>query len=331
MSSLEKSLEGRRALAPAQQSINNLQQLLEHNKNEIAKALPAHLTPERFARLALTLVRTTPKLLECSAKSIMGGIMMAAQLGLELGVLGQAYLVPFKNEAVFVIGYRGMIELARRSGNIKNINAHQVYAGDDFKLQYGLDEKIEHVPYFITGKPKGEFLGVYCVAKFVDGGHSTLYMPKDELDAHRQRSKASGSGPWVTDYEQMCLKTVVRGLFKWLPVSVEQARQVAGTDETAKHVLSTKMEDEASVIDNPDLFAQAEVVTPLEENPVVPPVEPVTETKKPAGLTVAQSKIAAMPKVLRDSATEALGIKTALWQLTDAECVEIEEKAISLI
>jgi recombination protein RecT len=187
-------------------------------------------------------------------------------------MVGHAYLVPFNNrktgkkEAQFIIGYRGMIDLARRSGTLESIKAEPVYENDFFKLSYGLEDRLEHVPYHCREDGRqsesGAFRGSYAVAKFKEGGHAILYMPKAEIDQHRKRSKSSDSGPWVTDYVQMALKTAVRGLWKWLPISVEVARQVEGTDETAKTAINSDMSEAIDIGEAQDMFADAETAIP---------------------------------------------------------------------
>src|SRR5699024_7252378 len=120
----------------------------------------------------------------------------------------------------FIIGYRGMIALATRSGNIQSIYAHPVYTNDDFEYQLGLHSHFKHVP---AETNRGEFKGAYAVAHFKDGGYQFGYMPKVEIDKRRGRSKAGKSqySPWATDYEEMAKKTVIRYMWKYLPVSVE--------------------------------------------------------------------------------------------------------------
>src|SRR5690606_28083055 len=129
---------------------------LQHPKfrAEIARALPRHMDPDRMLRIAMTVVRQTPDLQKCTVPSVLGALMQAAQLGLEPGILGHCYLVPFRNgrtgqhEVQFIIGYKGLIDLARRSGNIQSIAAHPVYENDLFEFEYGLNERLRHVPYY---------------------------------------------------------------------------------------------------------------------------------------------------------------------------------------
>ena len=218
---------------------------------EIARALPKHMDADRLARVALTVIRTNPVLLNCNIQSLMGAVMQCAQLGLEPGLLGHAYLVPFRNnkqktmDVQFIIGYRGMIDLARRSGNIQSIYAHAVYENDEFEYEYGLQPALKHKPAM---KDRGQIIGFYAVAHFKDGGYQFEFMPIEEIEKRRQRSKAANNGPWVTDFEEMGKKTVIRHMFKYLPVSVEIMRQVA-QDESVKNEVSEDMTEVPDAID----------------------------------------------------------------------------------
>lgn len=204
-------------------------------RQQVALALPKHLSPDRLLRIALTCVRQTPKLAQCDQTSLLGAVMQSAQLGLEPGgALGHAYLVPYGREVQFIVGYRGMIDLARRSGQIVSIEAHAVYEGDEFDCQLGLHSDLKHTPDWDNANradPK-MLRFVYAVAKLKDGGIQFHVMSRAEVERIRSRSKASNGGPWVSDYEAMSLKTVVRQLFKFLPVSIELAHAVT-LDEAA--------------------------------------------------------------------------------------------------
>lgn len=228
----------RAAVAPSRpaERPTTIQGMLTVYKDQIAAALPRHMDPDRMARVALTACRTTPALLKCNPASLFGAIIQCSQLGLEPGgALGHAYLVPFKNDVQFIIGYRGMIDLARRSGQIVTLQANAVYEGDEFTVRYGLDPTLTHTPNFDNPeRAQAKHLRyVYAVAKLKDGGTQFAVMSRAEVEAIRLRSKAGSSGPWVTDYEAMALKTVTRRLFKWLPVSIEMQRAV-GLDEIAE-------------------------------------------------------------------------------------------------
>ncbi|WP_400162889.1 recombination protein RecT [Brevibacillus sp. TJ4] len=213
---------------------------------EIEKALPSHMNADRMARIALTTIRTTPKLLECNVSSLLGAVMQAAQLGLEPGLIGHCYIIPYGREAQFIIGYKGMIDLARRSGNIESIYAHCVYEADEFNYELGLHPKLHHKP--ATGR-RGEMKYVYAVAHFKDGGYQFEVMDKEEIEKRRSRSKASKNGPWVTDYEEMAKKTVIRHMWKYLPISIEIQQQASQDEVIRKDVISEPVSVYSDAID----------------------------------------------------------------------------------
>lgn len=190
---------------------------------EIAKALPSVLTPERFSRMAMTAITKTPKLAECSPQSFIGSLLTAAQLGLEPNTpLGQAYLIPFYNsrkriyECQFQVGYKGMIDLCNRSGEIKNIEAHIVYENDEFEFEYGLDSKLKHKPCM---SDKGAPVWVYALYRLNNGGYGFEVMSVDDCIAHGEKySKAFNNSPWQTNPEEMMKKTVLKKVLKYAPV-----------------------------------------------------------------------------------------------------------------
>ena len=218
-------------------------------QSQIKAALPRHMTAERMARIATTEMRKVPKLGQCDPMSFLGAVIQCAQLGLEPGnALGHAYILPFdkrekvggqwktvRTEAQVIIGYRGMIDLARRSGQIISIDARAVYDGDKFECVLGLDPKIDHVPDWQNAAraDASKLRFVYAVAKLKDGGLQFDVMSRAEVEGIRARSKSADNGPWVTDFAAMAVKTVVRRLFKFLPVSIELQTAV-GLDEMAE-------------------------------------------------------------------------------------------------
>lgn len=211
--------------------IDTIRALLIKSKDQIAMALPKHMNADRMMRIAVTACQKTPKLLDCRPVSLLGAIIQCAQLGLEPNDgTGRAWLIPFGNEVTFIPGYRGLVDLARRSGEIKRFDVRAVHAGDVFQYSYGLKPLLNHIP-----KPaeRGDLTHVYAVAEFKDGGLQFDVMTKEEVDKIRKRSKASSSGPWVTDYEEMAKKTVVRRICKMLPVSAETI-QAVHLDERAE-------------------------------------------------------------------------------------------------
>lgn len=210
--------------------------LLEDAKPQIERALPQSMTAERFTRIALTTIRQNPSLMRATPASLMGALMTAAQLGLEPGPLGHAYIVPYWNkelgsyEAQFQLGYTGIIDLARRSEHIETITARAVYEADDFHVEYGLDERLEHTPR-LDGD-RGELRFVYAYAKYVGGGHNFVVLSKEDIEKARQTSQTGrrNKGPWVDWYEQMALKTAIKRLRAYLPLSVEMADAFAADE-----------------------------------------------------------------------------------------------------
>lgn len=211
--------------------------LIKSMQGEMAKALPKHITAERLARIALTTVRLNPKLQECNPQSLLGALMLSAQLGLEPGPLGHCYLVPYGKECQFIIGYRGMIDLMWRSGQYQSLAVHEVCENDEFEFEYGLNEKLRHKPAL---KDRGKTIGYYLVAKYKDGGHFVYFMSVEDIEKHRARSKAANNGPWVTDYDAMARKTVVRAASRWMPMSIELQRQLSA-DESVKTEIAEDM------------------------------------------------------------------------------------------
>lgn len=204
-------------------------------KGQIVAALPQHMTPDRLMRICLTEFRKNPRLQQCDHMSFLGAVVTAASLGLEPGsALGQCYLVPYKNEVEFQIGYRGMIDIARRSGHIVSICARAVYEGDYFKVIYGTEDKIEHEPKFTSS----ELTHVYAVAKLQGGGVQFDVMSISEIDSVRTRySKASHGKAWTDSYDEMAKKTVLRRLFKMLPVSIELSEALKREDEKSHEII----------------------------------------------------------------------------------------------
>lgn len=208
-----------------------LASLLEAARGRIAATLPKHLTPEKLIRVALVAVSRSTLLQKCTNESVLKCVMVSAQLGLDpSGVLGSAYMVPFWNkklgayEATLIPGYRGLIDLARRSNQIASIEARVVYEGETFELEFGLQPRLVHKPELDAGDDQPRRLRlVYAVARFKDPDAQPQIevMTRAAIDAIRRRSQARDDGPWVTDYEEMARKTVVKRLAKYLPLSVE--------------------------------------------------------------------------------------------------------------
>lgn len=215
--------------------------LSDQFKKQLALAIPKHLNADRLARIAATELRKTPALLNTTEASFMGAVMQSAQLGLEPGsALGQAYLVPYGKECQLILGYRGMIDLARRSGQVLSLNAYAVREGDDFNYQLGLHPDIHHIPSPEAGRDKQPITFVYAVATLRGGGYQFEVMSRAEVEA--VKAKAKSKNIWNNYFEEMAKKTVIRRLFKYLPVSIE-ALQVANVDAKREAGEEVKPED----------------------------------------------------------------------------------------
>lgn len=222
-----------------------MQQYIKSMEGEIKKALPSVITPERFTRIVLSAISVNPKLGSCTPASFLGAMMTSAQLGLEVNTpLGQAYVLPYLNkgvlEAQFQLGYKGLIDLAYRSGDVEVIQAHVVYENDEFECEYGLDPKLTHKP---TDADRGEPIKVYAVFKTKSGGFGFEVMSMEDVKKHAAKySKSYGSSysPWKTNFEEMAKKTVLKRVLKYAPLKSDFVR-AAVQDETIKKDLSDDM------------------------------------------------------------------------------------------
>lgn len=226
----------------------NMKQWITAMEPQIAKALPSVITPERFTRIALTAISTNPKLANCTPKSFVGALMNAAQLGLEPNTpLGQAYLIPFKNgstgnlETQFQIGYKGLIDLAHRSGEFTNIYAKEVYEKDEFDYEFGLSPNVKHKPY--TEADRGKVIFYYAVYKLVNGGFGFDVMSVSDVEAHAKKfSQSFSRGPWKSNFDEMAKKTVLKKVLKYAPIKTEFVKQVEA-DSTIKNEIQTDMSE----------------------------------------------------------------------------------------
>lgn len=245
--------------------------VIQAGAKQFATALPKHVNSERFVRIAITTIRQNPKLAKCSQESLLGALMVSAQLGLEPGTLGQCYLIPFENkkagtvECQFQIGYKGLIELLRRSGQLSDIYSYTVYENDDFNIEYGLSRTLTHKPNF---DERGEIKGFYAVAILKDGAKAFEYMTKNEVVKHEEKYRKGSykNDVWNKNFEEMSQKTVVKKLLKWLPVSVEFL-EMAAKDEKSFKVIDDKSTEvqEIEILENNGDIINAETGEFIEE------------------------------------------------------------------
>ena len=232
-------------MSAAKAEKKTMQAYIKAMEPAIKKALPSVITPERFTRMVLSALSSTPKLAECSPQSFLAAMMTAAQLGVEPNTaLGQAYLLPYRNhgqmECQFQLGYKGQIDLAYRSGEVSVIQAHTVYENDVFEYELGMDPKLRHVP---AKADRGEAVAYYAMFKTKDGGYGFEVMSVDDVQRHAQRyskSYGSGSSPWRSNFDEMAKKTVLKRALKYAPLKSDFVRGVA-QDETIKAELSDEM------------------------------------------------------------------------------------------
>ena len=232
-------------MSAAKAEKKTMQAYIKAMEPAIKKALPSVITPERFTRMVLSALSSTPKLAECSPQSFLAAMMTAAQLGVEPNTaLGQAYTLPYRNhgqmECQFQLGYKGLIDLAYRSGEVSVIQAHTVYENDVFEYELGMDPKLRHVP---AKADRGEAVAYYAMFKTKDGGYGFEVMSVDDVQRHAQRySKSYGSGtsPWRSNFDEMAKKTVLKRALKYAPLKSDFVRGVA-QDETIKAELSDEM------------------------------------------------------------------------------------------
>jgi recombination protein RecT len=213
-------------------------------KQALKEISPAHLDATKLARLALMAASRNPRLLQCTQGSLLVAVLEASTLGLDIsGLSGEGYLVPYRNgflskkagrevyEANFQPGYLGLVKLARQSGLIVDIRAGSVYDGDEFAYGEGLTPFLIHNPNKAVDPRKcpdpKDILYAYAIADWADGRKTFKVMTIGEIETHRKRSRAAADGPWMTDYEAMCLKTVIRLLCKFLPRSYELTTALA--------------------------------------------------------------------------------------------------------
>ena len=214
-----------------QTEIASLKDLIEARKGEIAKVLPSILPADQFTRLALNALISTKHLAECDMSTFYASIMTCAQLGLKPNVNGEGYLLPYFNgktkryNCQFIPGYKGLMMLARRSGEIASIDAQTVYENDTFELSYGFEPCLIHKP-LLTGD-RGAVKGFYAAVILKDGGKNAFYMSVDDAQKYGKKySKTFSNGPWQTDFEAMAKKSCLRQVLKYCPCSSDVQKAI---------------------------------------------------------------------------------------------------------
>lgn len=223
---------------------DSLNALVKRMAPAFSKALPTVITPERFTRIALTALSSNPALKKCEPDSFLGALMQAAQLGLEPNTpLGQAYLIPYKGKCQFQLGYKGLLDLAYRSGIVSTVGAYSVCEHDVFKYAYGLEPVLIHEPAL---QDRGGVIGYYAYYKTKDGGFGFEVMGREDVEEFaKSASQSYGNGPWQKYFDEMAKKTVLKKVLKYAPMKSEfvQAVNADGAAVLAKFDEDTQKVD----------------------------------------------------------------------------------------
>jgi recombination protein RecT len=232
---------------------SELKEQIRRMEEQFQLAMPKGVEAKQLIRDALTVMSANPKLGDCDRNSVLGALMTCAQLGLRPGVLGQAWVIPFKGKGQLVIGYQGLVALAQRSGDIASISARIVYQNDVFEFEYGLNERLVHRP---TMEDPGPAVAYYCVVKSTKGGVYWEVLTVRGAQIHRDKFAMARNregqifGPWVDHFDQMALKTAVKKALNLAPRSTELV-QAMTADETIRVNLAPDADISATVVDVP--------------------------------------------------------------------------------
>jgi recombination protein RecT len=229
-------------------SANNVQQALAKNMTALKSLLPAAITPEKKARLAMNQLRLNPALQKCSVESFMGAIMQSSALGLEIDSRQLAYLIPYGSEVQFQAGYKGLINLFYNSSMAKSLIARTVCKNDTFEFDLSSGEKPVH-KYSLT-EDRGEVIAYYCIAELKTGSFNFELMTKSDAEKHKQKfSKVGGKSPWVNNFDSMALKTVIIKALKYMPKATEMERLDAAIYADSKIIKGYQYDEKTEQLD----------------------------------------------------------------------------------
>jgi recombination protein RecT len=204
-------------------------------RDELQKVAGAAMSAEALVKLFAIAASRTPKLMACTPLSLLDAMVKCAELKLMPSTLGSVYLIPFENrktnavECQLIVGYRGLVELARRSGAISTIQAEVVREGDEFEFEHGIVPKFRHKPC-ASDVSDSKVTHAWAMARFRDGAHQLVVMTRAEVDQIRGMSRAGKYGPWQDHYGEMAKKTALRRLCKYLPLTVDVEEAISNAD-----------------------------------------------------------------------------------------------------
>lgn len=247
--------------------------LLRRYHGEFLKVIPRHMNPERMLRIAEGVIKRDQKLLACTAGSILRSVLEASILGLEIGVLGEGYLIPYKKDCTFQPGYMGLIKLAIQSKSVMAVQVGAVRKGDDFDYELGSQPFVKHKPS-LSSDPEERPYAVYCVLQLPSGAFQATIMSESDVERIRRFSMAKGDGPWVAHWEMMAIKTAIKRALKYVPKTPELARTIEADDR--------RDAGEAAG----DLFPEIPEKLPGEDaKDVTPPKDTATEAAEKLGVS----------------------------------------------
>jgi recombination protein RecT len=217
-----------------------LKNYLIANKNTILEACAHGVDPDRLIKTACLLAssKNGAAIAKCSPQSVLRAVVDCARFGIDPS-FGRAYIIPYANEAELQIGYLGLIDLAKRSGEIKSITAELVQEGDDFEVEFGTNPKFSHRPKFQGGS--NDYKSVYALAMFGDGHFEYTVLSKEDVEhIRRKSSKAPDSPAWKNYPGEMAKKCAIRRLCKTLPLTIE-AREAIEQDDRRNNVIDVEV------------------------------------------------------------------------------------------
>jgi recombination protein RecT len=232
------TIQPQQSRAPSKVEVFMARVLTPEDRSAIKSALPAHIPFARFERNLSNALMNEPRLLECNPREVFREVAKIAALGLLIdSQLGEAYLIASRTGPQARVGYRGLIKLARQSGDVSMLYAHEVYSNDEIECLLGDEKKLRHKPNLFGDR--GEIIGYYAVVKFKDGDTDFEPMTPQQIDKIRDKSdgyKAFKAGkikdtPWASSYDEMAKKTCIRRLAKRIPQSPDLAAALSIEDK----------------------------------------------------------------------------------------------------
>lgn len=258
--------------AVAAKSNPTMKDLVEQQLPAIERQLGGAMNSEAFVRAVLSEITKSPDLMKADPRTLLGGVMLAAQLRLEIGSgLGEFYLTPRKDHGkqicLPIIGFQGMIKLALRSEFVTNVEAFMVREGDDFTFGANSDRGM-----FYDWTPRDfedtrPWIGVVASARMKTGGTTWVYLTREQV--YKRRPSFWEKSPWRTHEEEMSKKTAVRALAKYLPKSTDLGRALEADEQKVLHIKGMDEVQISPVADEPEALVVAESA-PAEDWPSAP-------------------------------------------------------------